>query len=128
MASSKNLFQEILNKGLRVGFSRIPRGVLSVAAEHPPLQSTFETLSYISKMPNLGQFYDFYSVLMRELKDKTKNILDLIFISSMCNQGNFNQGTMKYILQMIWHLKKHHLINHATQKMSLCLIFIHREY
>lgn len=35
MASSKNLFQGILNKGLRVGFSRIPRGVLSMAVEHP---------------------------------------------------------------------------------------------
>lgn len=63
MASSKNLFQGILNKGLRVGFSRIPRGVLSTAVEHPPLQSTFETLIHVSKMPNSGQVYNFYSGL-----------------------------------------------------------------
>lgn len=72
MASSKNLFQGILNKGLRVGFSKIPRGVHSVAVEHPPLQSTFENLIHVSMMPNLGQVYNFYSVFREKRETKTR--------------------------------------------------------
>lgn len=60
MALSKNLFQGILNKGLRMGFSRIPRGVLLKAVEpFPPHQSTFESLIYVSKKSNLGHVYNF---------------------------------------------------------------------
>lgn len=66
MALSKNLFQGILDKALRVVFSGIRMGVFSIAVEHlphPPLQSTFETLIPISKKPNLGHVYNLHSAL-----------------------------------------------------------------
>lgn len=72
MTSSKSLFQGNLNNGLREGFSKIPRGVLSVVVEHPPLQSTFENLVHVSMMPNSGQVYNFYSVFRENRKTKPR--------------------------------------------------------
>lgn len=97
MALSKNLFQGILNKALRVGFSGISMGVFSIAVKHLPhplLQSTLETLTPISKKPNLGHVYNFYSALRENWKTKTVRICNTLFLS-VPSYSNFNKEVMK---------------------------------